>query len=412
MSVTRVVMPALGESVTEATVTRWLKNPGDRVVNGEPLLEVATDKVDTEVEAPASGVLMAVLVTESTTVDVGTEIARIETSDLEPVPPVSVLVPALSDATYTVSTVVDGPRSTFLSPAVRALVRNQQVDLEGVAGSGARGRVTRRDVLAKLAGRASSTSASTAAPAAPPIPAAASTPAEGAVHLSTLRKTIATRMLESLRVSAQLTTVVEVDVTPIDRARKAFQESRADAPAVKLSHLAFIARATCETLAAHPELNASVDLEAGTVTYHKDVHLGIAVDTERGLMVPVIPAANDLNVRGLARRISDVAKQTRDRQVSVDELTGGTFTITNTGSRGALFDTPILNQPQVGILGFGAVVRRPVVIAHPTGEEVIAVRSMAHLALTYDHRLVDGADAARFLARMKARIETEPFDVA
>jgi len=228
--------------------------------------------------------------------------------------------------------------------------------------------------------------------------------------MSRLRRVIATRMVESLQVSAQLTTVVEVDVTRISRLRDRVKTDFAAREGVKLSFLPFFAKATVEALRTYPALNASLDQEAGTVTYHDDVHLGIAVDTDRGLLVPVIRSAGDLTIPGLARKIADLAERTRTNKVSPDELSGGTFTLTNTGSRGALFDTPILNQPQVGILGTGAVVKRPVVVTDDTGSDVIAVRSMAYLALTYDHRLVDGADAARFLATVKTRLEAADFD--
>jgi 2-oxoglutarate dehydrogenase E2 component (dihydrolipoamide succinyltransferase) len=227
--------------------------------------------------------------------------------------------------------------------------------------------------------------------------------------LSRLRTVIAQRMVESLQVSAQLTTVVEADLTRIARLR---DEAKADFEAregVKLSFLPFFALATCEALREHPAVNASIDVEAGTATYHDSVHLGIAVDTPRGLLVPVIKDASDLNLAGLARKIADLADRTRRNAITPDELGGGTFTLTNTGSRGALFDTPIINQPQVGILGTGAVVKRPVVVEAPELGEVIAVRSMAYLALTYDHRMVDGADAARFLTSVKERLEAGDF---
>jgi len=413
-----VVMPALGESVNEATVTRWLKQPGDAVVKGEPLLEVSTDKVDTEVESPESGTLVTVMVEPSTTVDVGTEIARIQIAESETGGQrAGEFEGSGTDAHTTGLDAMSQNRASFLSPAVRALVREHPMRLEAVAGSGANGRVTRRDVLTIMARRASTPSLVQVEPAETrqekrPDPISAPDHARmSSVPLSTLRRTIARRMLDSLHVSAQLTTVVEVDVTAIAQARASCKDSPGGAHGGSPSYLSFIARATCEALSVHPVLNASIDTDTETVTYHHDVHLGIAVDTERGLMVPVIPSAGDLNVHGLSRKISDLADRTRGQRISVDELAGGTFTLTNTGSRGALFDTPILNQPQVGILGFGSVLRRPVAITLPGGEEVIAVRSMAHLALTYDHRLVDGADAARFLSTVKARIERASFDI-
>jgi 2-oxoglutarate dehydrogenase E2 component (dihydrolipoamide succinyltransferase) len=229
-------------------------------------------------------------------------------------------------------------------------------------------------------------------------------------RLSRSRQVIAQRMMESLQTSAQLTTVAEADVTEIarlrDRAKNAFEAREG----VRLSFLPFFALATVEALKVHPSLNAVIDTASGTVTYHDAEHLGIAVDTERGLMVPVVRKAGDLNIAGLARKIADLAERTRAGRVSPDELSGGTFTLTNTGSRGALFDTPIINQPQVGILGTGSVVKRPVVVEDPDLGEVIAVRSMVYLSLTYDHRLVDGADAARFLVTLKARLEEGAFE--
>ena len=228
--------------------------------------------------------------------------------------------------------------------------------------------------------------------------------------MSRLRKVIAERMVDSLQSSAQLTTVVEVDVTRIAMLRERAKNDFLEREGVKLSFLPFFAKATVEALKVHPSLNASIDAEAGTVTYHDSENLGVAVDTERGLLVPVIQAAGDLNIAGLAKRITDVADRTRKSKISPDELAGGTFTLTNTGSRGALFDTPIINQPQVAILGTGTVVKRPVVITDETGADSIAIRSMVFLALTYDHRLVDGADAARFLMTLKERLEEGAFE--
>ena len=228
--------------------------------------------------------------------------------------------------------------------------------------------------------------------------------------MTRLRRVIAERMVESLHTSAQLTTVVEVDVTRIASLRTRVKKSFEATEGVKLSFLPFFAKAAVEALKQFPQVNASIDMDEGTVTYYDSEHLGIAVDTERGLLVPVIRDAGDLNIAGLARKIADLAERTRTNKVSPDELSGGTFTLTNTGSRGALFDTPIINQPQVAILGTGAVVKRPVVITDDTGSDSIAVRSMAYLALSYDHRLVDGADAARFLSTMKARLDEGAFE--
>jgi len=300
-----------------------------------------------------------------------------------------------------------------VTPIVRKLAKEKGVDLATVSGTGVGGRIRKQDVMAAATAQAApapAPAAPVATPAPAPAPAATSHLRGTTEPLSRLRKVIATRMLESLAVSAQLTTVLEVDVTRIALLRERVKNEFLAREGVKLTFMPFFAKAACEALKAFPQVNASMDLEAGTVTYHDGEHLGIAVDTERGLLVPVIHNAGDLNIAGLARKIADLAERTRTNKVSPDELSGGTFTITNTGSRGALFDTPIINQPQVGILGTGAVVKRPVVVTDDTGQDVIAVRSMVFLALTYDHRLVDGADAARFLATMKARLESGEFD--
>ena len=330
-----------------------------------------------------------------------------------------------------------------MTPLVRKLANEHGVDLAGLRGTGVGGRIRKQDVLdaaeqgaeqpaaaPAAAPAASAAGADTAAAERPEIPqpatgtsapapayvdqavaAAPSTSVRGKTEqLSRLRKVIAQRMVESLQVSAQLTTVVEVDVTRIARLREAAKATFEAREGTKLSFLPFFALATVEALKAHPVVNASIDQAAGTVTYHEAEHLGIAVDSERGLLVPVIHSAGDLNLAGMARKIADLASRTRTNAVTPDELGGGTFTLTNTGSRGALFDTPIINQPQVGVLGTGAVVKRPVVVDDPDLGEVVAVRSMVYLALTYDHRIVDGADAARFLTTMKARLEEGHFE--
>jgi pyruvate dehydrogenase E2 component (dihydrolipoamide acetyltransferase) len=619
-----VSMPQLGESVTEGTVTRWLKKEGERVEADEPLLEVSTDKVDTEIPSPVSGILRGITVAEDETVAVGAELAVIDeaadgaaaatappaeapgqapaaeaapeypqapapdypqppaaeeyppapaaeypqapaaeypqapaaeeyppaapaaepgpgyepagqpaayappapdaagqaapppaqaapaapAADHAPPPPVEQAPaaapsadgaqaageapapaapaapadaappappsipaaqappapaaapaqtappppPAEPAATVTPPlTTADGP---YVTPLVRKLAADHGVDLGAVTGTGVGGRIRKQDVLeaARAAREAAPAAAAptapaapapaapaapapvtpapppgtpgpaapTAAPTAPAAPAAAATAPAREIVPSTLRGTtermsrarqlIARRMVESLQTSAQLTTVVEADVTLIARLRERAKAAFEAREGVKLTFLPFFALATVEALKVHPKLNAIIDAEAGQVTYHDDEHLGIAVDTERGLMVPVIQNAGDLNIGGLARKIADLAARTRAGQVSPDDLAGGTFTLTNTGSRGALFDTPIINQPQVGILGTGAVVKRPVVVEDPALGEVITVRSMVYLALTYDHRLVDGADAARFLETVKDRLEEGAFE--
>ena len=514
---TPITMPALGESVTEGTVTRWLKQVGDSVEVDEPLLEVSTDKVDTEIPSPVAGTLVEIVVAEDETVPVGAQLAVIggagsggasapaeaepaqagtaqgepaqagsaqgesaqagsaqgepeqaapqqETipapraeaapAQAEPAPTQAAPSPQQTPAApaqpaSAVTTRSEEDSSAYVTPLVRKLASEHGIDLGSVQGTGVGGRIRKQDILDAAAAKTaaaeaeaearSQRSAAAEVPAAPTRVAAAGTAVESAAaplaaassstrttpvtvspaaaalrgkteKLSRLRKVIATRMVESLQTSAQLTTVVEVDVTRIARLR---QQAKADFEArhgVKLSFLPFFALAAVEALQAHPTVNSSLDMEAGTVTYNEAEHLGIAVDTERGLLVPVIHDAGDLNLAGMARRIGDLAARTRENKVSPDELGGGTFTLTNTGSRGALFDTPIINQPQSAILGTGAVVKRAVVIDDPDLGELITPRSMVYLALSYDHRIVDGADAARFLATMKERLEGGAFE--
>jgi 2-oxoglutarate dehydrogenase E2 component (dihydrolipoamide succinyltransferase) len=572
-------MPQLGESVTEGTVTRWLKHEGDHVSADEPLLEVSTDKVDTEIPSPVSGILRGITVAEDETVAVGAELAIIdedgsaaaagggqqaapaeapqgaeaarqaappaapapqydepsyqqaqapyEQSQYEQAPyeqapaqqygqpqyeqsqygqdpysqpatghesppsyadqgqqpsqdygqPASYQVPppaqeaappaeapappyqpAYADsappATYAPPPApaqpeaaepafaepepgpAEGVESPYVTPLVRKLAAEHDIDLGSIVGTGVGGRIRKQDVLdAARQRRGGEAPRPAAAPPAQPRPAPqppagappAAAPAGQAAptpktipapsnlrgtteRLSRARQVIAQRMVESLQTSAQLTTVVEADVTAIARLRERIKSAFEAREGVKLSFLPFFALATVEALKAHPKLNAVLDTANGTVTYLDAEHLGIAVDTERGLMVPVIKNAGDLNIGGLARKIADLAERTRAGQVSPDDLAGGTFTLTNTGSRGALFDTPIINQPQVGILGTGTVSKRAVVVDDPDLGEVITVRSIVYLALTYDHRLVDGADAARFLVTIKNRLQEGAFE--
>ena len=585
-----VSMPQLGESVTEGTVTRWLKHEGDHVSADEPLLEVSTDKVDTEIPSPVSGILRGITVAEDETVAVGAELAVIDedgapggqeaapaaaqqpapaappaqqpsgqyqeapyqqdqyqeaqyqeaqyqepqyerprteapygqppatqapyeqapyeqapyeqapyeqapyqqapyqqpqyaepepggagyqpATGYEPPPsyadqgqqggyqqyggqPASYQVPpppaaappapaaapqapqAAPAPAEAAQPPAEGVESPYVTPLVRKLAAEHDVDLGSITGTGVGGRIRKQDVLDAARQRRGSEAPrpAAAAPAPPPAPAAPATapaaaqatqPALAAAapktipapsnlrgnteRLSRARQVIAQRMVESLQTSAQLTTVVEADVTAIARLRDRIKSAFEAREGVKLSFLPFFALATVEALKAHPKLNAIIDTANGTVTYHDAEHLGIAVDTERGLMVPVIRNAGDLNIGGLARKIADLAQRTRDGHVSPDDLSGGTFTLTNTGSRGALFDTPIINQPQVGILGTGTVSKRAVVVDDADLGEVITVRSIVYLALTYDHRLVDGADAARFLVTIKNRLEEGAFE--
>lgn len=504
-----VTMPQLGESVSEGTVTRWLKKEGDHVETDEPLLEVSTEKVDTEIPSPASGTLQSISVSEDETVEVGTEIGtiaeegaaatgattaaagtaaaqapaetpepgpqpepqqpqpaaeqppaeepaapaateqappqqppaadQVQPGQQPPAPPAAEQPPAAQPAQPAQPPQPAQPEeqaaaTPYVTPLVRKLAAEHNVDLSAVEGTGVGGRIRKQDVLdaaraqqpqAPAAPETTGTQppgpqapqAPQAAPqaAAPPAPAAAPGPEAAQLRgrtekLSRMRSVIAQRMTESLQTSAQLTTVVEVDVTRIAQLRERAKADFEAREGVKLTFLPFFAQATTEALKQHPKLNASIDTDRGEVTYYDAEHLGIAVDTERGLIVPVIRDAGDLNLGGLARNIADLADRTRAARVSPDELSGGTFTLTNIGSRGAITDTPIINQPQVGVLGTGKVVRRPLVIDDPELGEVITVRSVANFPLTYDHRLVDGADAARFLNTIKARLEEGNFE--
>ena len=430
---TVITMPALGESVSEGTVTRWLKNIGDSVAADEALLEVSTDKVDTEIPSPVAGTLLAIDVAVDTTVPVGARLGLIGFAGavVAPSAPVVASPPVAPVVTATVVTppvvatpvvaaapvavAVAQPQDAYVTPLVRKLATDLGVNLSTVKGTGIGGRIRREDVEAA---RPVSTATATSTATAPAVTSGASAPRTSAVAvsplrgttvtMSRLRKVIAARMVESLQVSAQLTTVVEVDVTKISRLRDRAKASFENREGVKLSYLPFFSVAVCEALKQHPVLNSSV--EGDQITYHGAEHLGIAVDTERGLLVPVIANAGDLNMGAVARKIADLAARTRDNKVTPDELGGGTFTLTNTGSRGALFDTPIISQPQVAILGLGAVVKRPMVVKGDDGGESIAIRSMVYLALSYDHRVVDGADAARFLVTLKERLEGGAFE--
>ncbi|WP_411284409.1 2-oxoglutarate dehydrogenase, E2 component, dihydrolipoamide succinyltransferase [Lapillicoccus sp.] len=451
-----VTMPALGESVTEGTVTRWLKAEGDPVEVDEPLLEVSTDKVDTEIPSPVAGILTKILVAEDDTVPVGGDLAVIggepggtvpeapaapakapEPAPAAPAPAApapavpapaqpapaapAAAAPAPPAAPSAPESNGGGDTAAYVTPLVRKLAAQHGVDLASLAGTGIGGRIRKQDVLdaaEKAKAPAQPPTAAAPAPAGASDQAASSAAAPASVSakrgttekMSRLRKVIAQRMLESLQVSAQLTTVIEVDLTKVARLRERAKKDFAAREGTKLSYLPFLALASVEALKAHPNVNASVT--GDEITYHAQENLSIAVDTEKGLIVPVVKNAGDLNIAGLARAIADLADRTRTNKITPDDLAGGTFTITNTGSRGALFDTPIINQPQVAILGTGALVKRPVVVADVDGGETIAVRSMMYLALSYDHRIVDGADAARFLATMKTRLEEGRFEAS
>lgn len=435
-----VLLPALGESVTEGTVTRWLKHVGDEVRLDEALLEISTDKVDTEIPSPAAGILLEISVPEDGVATVGGQLGVISSGAATfstPPAPAPATLPTVSPApavqTSTPSVVIseqpvpaapaheslssaetDTLRNSdaYATPLVRKLAAERGVDLSLVRGTGVGGRIRKEDILSTTP-----TLTPTGAPrATAPMPTSPGSIATGnslrgtTQPLSRLRKVIAERMVESLQVSAQLTTVVEVDVTRIATLRNAHKAAFESATGTKLSFLPFFALAACEALREYPSVNAQIDQAAGTVTYFAAEHLGVAVDTERGLLVPVVRDAGQMSIAGLSQRIADLAERTRTNKLSPDELSGGTFTLTNTGSRGALFDTPIINQPQVAILGTGAVVKRPIVVTNDLGQDAIDIRQMVYLALTYDHRLVDGADAARFLSTMKARLEAGAFE--
>ena len=436
-----VTMPALGESVTEGTVTRWLKKEGDQIAVDEPLLEVSTDKVDTEIPSPVAGVLQKIIVQVDSTVAVGTQLAVIQESGAAPAtpptpdvvvkaatpppPPAPEVVVQAPPAPVQTQSFTPAPVATkpitatasatraddaYVTPIVRKLASEAGVNLATINGTGVGGRIRKEDILAAVPRAAATPTAVAMSGSKPAANTSVSvSPLRGTtVTMSRLRKVVADRMVESLKISAQLTTVVEVDVTKIDRLRNAAKASFEAREGVKLTFLPFFAVAICEALKQHPVLNSSVEGEQ--ITYHAAEHLGVAVDTERGLLVPVVKDAGDLNMGGIARKISDVAARTRENKITPDELGGGTFTLTNTGSRGALFDTPIINQPQVAILGLGAVVKRPMVVKGADGGETMAIRSMVYLALSYDHRVVDGADAARFLVTLKERLEEGRFE--
>ena len=475
-----VTMPALGESVTEGTVTTWLKQEGDTVEVDEPLLEVSTDKVDTEVPSPVAGVVQKIVVGEDETVDVGTTLCYVgdgsgggdeddepvaepgekdepdeepeqtDTEDAEegadaeageqdekPAEPKKDEKPAqkedpkagsaddvaderpgdTSEAAPSTAS-ADSSGASYITPLVRKLAGEKGVDLASVKGTGVGGRVRKQDVLAAAEEAAKPAAEAPAeAPAQAPTQSAPKAPATvppasdlrgTREKMSRLRQVISRRMTESLQVSAQLTTVVEVDMTRVANLRQRAKSSFQAQHGTKLTFLPFMVKAATEALRAHPKVNASID--GNEVVYHGAEHIGIAVDTQRGLLVPVIKDAGDLSLPGIAKKISDLASRTREGKVSPDEMAGSTFTITNTGSGGALFDTPIINQPEVAILGTGTIQRRPAVVTDADGNEGIAIRSLCYLAISYDHRLVDGADAARFLQTMKARLEEAAFE--
>jgi 2-oxoglutarate dehydrogenase E2 component (dihydrolipoamide succinyltransferase) len=441
-----VVLPALGESVTEGTVTRWLKKVGDSVNVDEPLVEVSTDKVDTEIPSPVAGVIEQILVQEDETVQVGAVLVIIGSGSgsaapaaaapvappvvqappapvappvvaapvAPPViaaPPVVVAAPVVAPPVappVVAAPVISVPAASstdagYVTPLVRKFAQDSGVDLSRVSGSGVGGRIRKEDVMAAT----SAPVGSSAAPAAAHVPAPVSALRGTSEPMSRLRKVLAERAVASMVSSAQLTTVVEVDVTRIAEMRKSIQARFTAATGTKLNFMPFFFLASAEALRSHPKLNASIEGE--TINYHPSENISFAVDTERGLLTPVIRDAASLSLAQIAQQIADLASRTRENKLKPDEMMGGTFTLTNTGSRGALFDTPVVFLPQVAILGTGVVQKRPVVITSSDGQESIAIRSMVYLALSYDHRLVDGADASRYLVDVKARLEEANF---
>ncbi|KAB8168601.1 2-oxoglutarate dehydrogenase, E2 component, dihydrolipoamide succinyltransferase [Streptomyces sp. 3MP-14] len=455
---TDVVLPALGESVTEGTVTRWLKEVGEEVEADEPLLEVSTDKVDTEIPAPASGTLLEITVGEDETAEVGAKLGVIGAAGAAPAPaqpkaepapqaaapqapakpaeqpkpapePAQAQAPAPAPAPAPAqpkaapapaaaprATTAPGPAApatdgAYVTPLVRKLASENGVDLGQVKGSGVGGRIRKQDVLAAAeAAKAAAAAPAQAAPSAKAPSPAQPSPLRGqTVKMPRIRKVIGENMMRALQNQAQLSSVVEVDVTRVMRLRARAKESFLAREGVKLSPMPFFVKAAAEALKLHPVINARIN-DDGTITYHDVEHVGIAVDSEKGLMVPVIKNAGDLSIAGIAKKTAELAGKVRKGGLAPDDMAGGTFTISNTGSRGALFDTIIVNYPQVAELGIGATVRRPVVVNHPELGETIAIRDMVYLTLSYDHQLVDGADAARYLTEVKARLEAGEFE--
>src|SRR3984885_4615688 len=426
-----VLMPELGESVTEGTVTRWLKKVGDAVDVDEPLVEVSTDKVDTEIPSPVAGTLISITAEEDVTVSVGGELARIGTGGTTPPaappppapnpepapPPQAAPAPAAEPAPASGSS-----SAPYVTPLVRKLAAENNIDLSSLNGTGVGGRIRKQDVLSAAQQKEEATKAPAPAAAAPAqAPAAAKpsapTPAPALAHLrgttqkaSRIRQITAKKTRESLQATAQLTQIHEADMTRIVALREKAKAGFAEREGVNLTFLPFIARAAIDALKAHPNVNASYNEDTKEITYYDAEHLGFAVDTEQGLLSPVIHNAGDLSLAGLARAIADIAARARSGDLRPDELSGGTFTITNIGSQGALMDTPILVPPQAAMLGTGAIVKRPRVVVDETGNESIGVRSVCYLPLTYDHRLIDGADAGRFVTSIRHRLEEGAFE--
>lgn len=445
---TSVKMPELGESVTEGTVTRWLKKVGDEVGVDEPLVEVSTDKVDTEIPSPVAGVLLSISANEDDTVAVGGELGVIgaagaapaaapapaptpEPAAAPPAPPAPAPAPAApaapaaptpatppapaAPAAPAPAAAADAGDNPYVTPLVRKLAAENNVDLSALTGSGVGGRIRKQDVLAaaeaaKAPAPAAAPAPTAAAPSAPAAPAALAHLRGTTQKANRIRQLTAKKTRESLQQTAQLTQTHEVDVTKIAALRARAKATFAEREGVNLTFLPFFAKAAVEALKSHPNVNASYNEDSKEITYFDAEHLGIAVDTDQGLLSPVIHNAGDLSLAGLARAIADIAARARSGNLKPDELAGGTFTITNIGSQGALFDTPILVPPQAAMLGTGAIVKRPRVIRDEAGNESIGIRSVCYLPLTYDHRLIDGADAGRFLTTIKHRLEEGAFE--
>ncbi len=445
-----ITLPQLGETVTEGTITRWFKKVGDTIAADEPLFEVSTDKVDTEVPSPIAGTLTEIRVAEGETVAVGTVIAVVGGADAAPAPPpvatpapapvatpapapvvapapapVVTPAPAPAPAPAPVATapVVAAQSNKLLSPVVRRLVNDHGINIDALQGTGPGGRITREDVLDYidrngLAAQTTPAPAPVAAPApiAAPAPVQAPAPApapraalgdrEQVIPLTKIRRLTGSHMVMSLETSPHAFTVVEVDYANVDKTRGSVKESWKSSEGFSLTYLPFISRAVVDALAEFPHLNASID--GDNLVVHSYVDLGIAVDLDyAGLLVPVVRSADAKRLRAIAREIHDLATRARGRKLSPDEITGGTFTLSNNGSAGALIAMPIINQPQVAILSTDAIVRKPVVVAMPDGSESIAIHPMGHLSMSWDHRAFDGAYAGRFLSRVKQILETQ-----
>ncbi|MCG7296931.1 2-oxoglutarate dehydrogenase, E2 component, dihydrolipoamide succinyltransferase [Corynebacterium afermentans] len=455
---TKVEMPELGESVTEGTITTWLKEVGDMVEVDEPLLEVSTDKVDTEIPSPVEGTILEILAEEDDTVEVGDVIvvigdadAAVEEDDAdeaeeaeepaeekaeekpepkeEKKPEPKKEEPKAEKAEKAESKnasakVNNGDNVPYVTPLVRKLADKHGVDLNSVEGTGVGGRIRKQDVLAaaeggKSEGTSASSSATKEQTAAPKGPRAnwstkSVDPAKAELigttqRVNRIREITAAKMVESLQTTAQLTHVQEVDVTRVAELRKKVKPAFVEKHGANITYLAFFIKATAEALVSHPNVNASYDADAKEITYHSDVNIGIAVDTPMGLLVPVIKKVQDMNLAEIAKAITDLASRARDKKLRPDDLSGATFTVTNIGSEGALLDTPVLTPPQAGILGTAAIEKRPVIVTED-GIDSIAIRQMCYLPFTYDHQLIDGADAGRFVTTIKDRIEEGDFE--